>query len=246
MYGNVKIHKANNPLRPIISQIPTPTYHLAKTLNRIITPYIPNQYMIKSTDEFIDILHSNKCNGIIASLDVESLFTNVPIDATIDIIIHDMYNHPELSPPKIPQSILKELLQLCTKEAPFTAPDGYMYLQVDGVAMGSPLGPTFANFYMGHVESKVFEDRTNKPDLYVRYVDDIFLQVETENHLTQLKQLFEENSVLKFTYELNIGNKLPFLDVMVTSTDDRFKTTVYHKPTNNGNCLNANSECIDR
>ena len=40
IYGNVKTHKPNKPLRPIISQIPTPTYNLAKQLNAIISPYI--------------------------------------------------------------------------------------------------------------------------------------------------------------------------------------------------------------
>ena len=67
IYGNVKTHKANNPLRPIISQVLTPTYHLAKTLKKIITPFIPNQYMLKSTNDFIDLLHNNPCNGITAS-----------------------------------------------------------------------------------------------------------------------------------------------------------------------------------
>ncbi|MPC43096.1 hypothetical protein E2C01_036733 [Portunus trituberculatus] len=42
-YGNVKTHKPNNPLRSIISQIPTPTYAIAKKLNQLLTPYIPNK-----------------------------------------------------------------------------------------------------------------------------------------------------------------------------------------------------------
>ena len=37
-YGNVKTHKPGNKLRPIISQIPTPTYALAKKLCAILTP----------------------------------------------------------------------------------------------------------------------------------------------------------------------------------------------------------------
>ena len=166
--------------------------------------------MIKSTNEFIDILHSSKCDGIIASLDVESLFTDVPIDKTIEMIIKNAYNHPTLPPPKMPSNILQELLYLCTKEAPFTAPNGFMYLQVEGVAMGSPLGPTFANFYMGNIENTVLE-KTEKPSIYVRYVDDIFLQIRNETELKNLRKIFEENSVLKFTYELNVNSKLPFL-----------------------------------
>ena len=195
IYGNVKIHKPNNPLRPIISQISTPTYQLAKQINNIITPYIPNEYTIKSTDQFIDLIHSSKCNGIIASLDVESLFTNVPIDETIEIILHHVYNHPTVSPPKIPPNLLKKFLAICTKEAPFTAPDGKMYLQVEGVAMGSPLGPTFANFYMGNLESEVFKDEQNKPSIYVRYVDDCFEQEKSGKEPIEIKEWFEKHSV---------------------------------------------------
>ena len=66
-YGTVKTHKQGNPIRPIISQIPTPTYSTAKRLNQIISPYIPRTYSLRSTDEFIDILRVNRPRGIIAS-----------------------------------------------------------------------------------------------------------------------------------------------------------------------------------
>ena len=47
--------------------------------------------------------------------------------------------------------------------------------QIDGVAMGSPLGPTLANFFLAHIESKIFAEHKNYyPKLYCRYVDDIF------------------------------------------------------------------------
>ena len=245
-YGNVKTHKNGNPLRPIISQVPTPTYQLAKTLNQIITPYIPKDYMLNSTNDFIDVLQANSNNGIIASLDVESLFTNVPIDETIDIITEHSYNHPTLPPPKIPKDILKELLCLCTREAPFRCPKGNLYIQTEGVAMGSPLGPTFANFYMGNLEQQVFKDGNNKPHIYARYVDDIFVQIKDIDELQNLQQIFQENSVLNFTYEMNVNSKLPFLDVLVDATESEFRTKVYRKPTSQGNCLNGKSECTDK
>ena len=204
----------------------TPTYDLAKTLNKIITPYIPNQYLLKSTNDFIDLLQSNNCEGIIALLDVESLFTNVPIDATIEIILQHAYHHSSIPQPKIPKEILKQLLELCTREAPFRSPSGGLFLQIEGVAMGSPLGPTFANFYMGHLEEQVFSDDSLKPSLYARYVDDIFVQIDNVEQLIKLKECFQRNSVLTFTYELGINNKLPFLDVMVQTSSDKFHTTV--------------------
>ena len=246
LYGNVKTHKLNNPLRPIISQVLTPTYSLAKTINKIITPFIPSQHMLKSTNDFIDLLQTNNSNGIIASLDVESLFTNVPIDNTIDIILECSYSHSSLPPPKMPKEILRQMLELCTKKAPFRSPGGDLYLQVEGVAMGSPLGPTFANFYMSHIENNVLSNTTNAPSIYARYVDDIFVQVDNLEQLINLKEQFQNNSVLNFTFEASINNKLPFLDVMVDSSNSKFHTTVYHKPTSHGICLNANSECAER
>ena len=104
--------------------------------------YIPYKYMLKSTNDFIDLIQLQKSNGILASLDVESLFTNVPIEDTIKIIIENTYKHKTLQPPEI----LNELLKLCTKEAPFITPEVKLYKQIEGVAMGSPLGPTFETF----------------------------------------------------------------------------------------------------
>ena len=59
-----------------------------------------------------------------ASLDVESLFTNVPVEATIEIILNNVYNHTHLPQPKISRNILKKLLILCTTESPFKTPSG--------------------------------------------------------------------------------------------------------------------------
>ena len=246
IYGTVKVHKENNPLRPIISQVTSPIYQLSKTLNEIITPYIPSKYSLKSTYDFIDILQSNNFIGNIASLDVESLFTNVPLDNTINIIIDVAYNHPTIRAPKIPQNLLKNLLELCTKESPFTTPNGKIFKQIEGVAMGSPLGPLFANFYMGYLEEITFSNSNNKLPIYARYVDDIFIKYHSEEDLQKLKTNLEEKSVLKFTVEKSIDNKLPFLDVMISKKENTFHTEVFHKKTDKGQCLNSNSECPDK
>ena len=119
-YGNVKIHKPGNPLRPIISQMPSVTYSTAKRLCQLITPYTPNSFSLNSTDEFLDILKSSRPNKIIGSLDVESLFTNVPVDETIQLILKKIY-HSEETPLPIPESTLKSLLEICTKKHPFLA-----------------------------------------------------------------------------------------------------------------------------
>ena len=67
-----------------------------------------------------------------------------------------------------------------------------MYRQIDGVAMGSPLGSALANIFVGFYESKLF-DKISKPQIYYRYVDDTFAlfqdEVDSETFLTNLNSL---------------------------------------------------------
>ena len=90
LYGLAKVHKQLincPPFRPILLAIVTPTYNIAKFLIPIFKPLTTNDYMLKDTFEFSrDILNQNP-NLFMASFDVDSLFTNIPLDETINIII---------------------------------------------------------------------------------------------------------------------------------------------------------------
>ncbi|XP_076061588.1 uncharacterized protein LOC143037337 [Oratosquilla oratoria] len=92
-FGNIKRHKPGNFIRPIISQIPTATYPIEKKLNELLTPYILNTYTLSSASDFLDILRDFPPvdDAIIASLDVESPFMNVPINKAIDFIPRRSY-----------------------------------------------------------------------------------------------------------------------------------------------------------
>ena len=69
-------------------------------------PYLSRNYNLKSTKELIEILKTHKPNkGIISSLDVDNLFTDVPLLETINIIINNIYHHPNLLPLKINSNI---------------------------------------------------------------------------------------------------------------------------------------------
>ena len=129
-------------------------------------------------------------------------------------------------PPIINEEKLRRLLTLCTTEAPFRHINGTIYRQVDGVAMGSALG---ANYYMAHIENTVISDLTVKPKLYARYVDDCFLVVEDEQHFEHIRREFQNKSVLKFTKEISVNNRLNFLDVTIDSNDETYVTSVLEK-----------------
>ena len=107
IYGNVKTNKEGEKLRPIISQISTPTYKTAKQLDSIIKDYLPQGKMLKSSTQFVDLIHGKSYRGKLFSLDVESLFTNVPVHRTMNIILEKVYHHPTIPPPTIPQNIMR-------------------------------------------------------------------------------------------------------------------------------------------
>ena len=52
LYELIKIHNKDNPARPVVSMIETLEYKLAKVLNTIIKPYLPNKYLKNSTNDF--------------------------------------------------------------------------------------------------------------------------------------------------------------------------------------------------
>ena len=134
----------------------------------------------------------------------------------------------------------------CTTQVPFTDHKGEIYTQINGVSMGSPLGPTFAEYYMAHLENHILQ-KFPAPKMYVRYVDDIIILANNIDYVHELKNILQKESVLTFSHELNINNKIPFLDVLVDSSNGKFTTSPYKKPTSAHSCLlNYQSECPER
>ena len=100
--------------------------------------------------------------------------------------------------------------------------------------MGSPLSVALANIFVGYHESKLFES-TTKPFLYHRYVDDVFAIFGSEEECTSfLDALNSMHLALKFTFENEENDQLPFLDVLVEKSNKDFLTSVFRKPTFTG------------
>ena len=146
LYGTAKIHKLPEsgtadqlPLRPIISNIGTTLYYLAKHLAKILAPLSKSEYTVQNTKDFVNFIKPQKIpsNHQLISFDVVSLFTNVPIDATIDIIIRRIYEFKEIDT-RSTKNEMRELILLLPINVHFTF-NGEMFTEVHGVAMGSPL-----------------------------------------------------------------------------------------------------------
>ena len=93
------------------------------------------------------------------SFDVILLFTNVPIDATVDIILKRIYEPKEINTIFTKQE-LKELILLCTKRIYFIL-CGESYIRTDRVAIGFPLETVLSGIFMAEMESTLVETLPN-------------------------------------------------------------------------------------
>ena len=158
-----------------------------------------------------------------ASLDVESLFTNIPLEETIKNCVNDLFSNNSYSG-KLSRKDLHNLLKLATTESSFIF-DNKLYKQIDGVAMGSPLGPTLANTFLCHYEKLWLNKCPSqfKPVVYRRYVDDIFVMFRSKKHLKLFVSYMNlKHNNIKFTFETEDSNNFSFSDVKIT----RIKETV--------------------
>ena len=110
-----------------------------------------NEYTIQDSFSFAKgmcNLNHNQC--IMASFDVVSLFTNIPLKEAIDICIQNIFQDND-KVENFSREQMHKLLTLAASECYFLFNKGY-YKQKDGVAMGNPLGPTLANAFLAHHE----------------------------------------------------------------------------------------------
>ena len=109
---------------------------------------------------------------------LRALFSNLLLHETIDIILRKVYDENK-TVANIPRSVLKELLYLCTNHVHFKF-NGKNYIQYDGVAIGSYLGPLFAKIFMISLEETILPKLESYLRNWRRYVDDIFAYVLLE------------------------------------------------------------------
>ena len=134
-----------------MSTVNTPTYKLAKFLVPILKSLTSNEYTVKDSFAFAEGIVEQDSEFFMGSLDVDSLFINIPLEEIIDVCANTHFENTErvegLS--KIEFKSFYLLLQnnpiLFLMES---STGKSMYWQVDEVAMGSPLGLTLANAFL--------------------------------------------------------------------------------------------------
>ena len=167
--------------------------------------------MLKSSGVLILI------NKFLISFDVESLFTNIPLQETINIAVELIFkNNPNFS---IKKTDLKKMFSLATAESHFLF-NGNIYDQINGVAMGSPLAPVLANLFLGfHEESWLSNYNNSDVLLYRRYVDDTFCVFNNEQDAMLFFDFINSRHPnITLTFEKQVNSKLSFLDVLIDNS----------------------------
>ena len=108
---------------------------------------------------------------------------------------------------------MKKLLTLCTKNVHFTL-NNEIYIQNDGVAMESPLGPILANVFIMELENTLVPRLHEHVKKWKHFVDDTFAYVRNESIDYVLTTLNSFNPDLNVTYEKENNSQLLFLDVL--------------------------------
>ena len=222
-HGTAKVHKDFEripPLRPIVDTIGSTHYGVGKFITKLLNPLTINDYSLKDSFEAAARISAIP-DGLydegftLVSFDVKSLFTNVPLQKTIDVILDRVYNQ-RLIQTNIKKRTLKKLIRDTCNKTAFTA-NGVIYEQTDGVSMGASLGPVLANIIMTELEKAVVNDLINAGTIkfYARYVDDTLLMVKPEDVDMILDRFNGFHRNLEFTVD-RFDNVVPhFLDLEI-------------------------------
>ena len=134
------------------------------------------------------------------SYDVESLFTSIPVQETIEIILEEIYVNKKIKPFCEKRLHFKRLLERLTGECIFSV-NGRLMKQIDGCQMGGPLSGRFADIFMNRLERDVVIPRN--PPLYCRFVDDQYNRRKKNVPDELFTALNSYHRNLRFTIEEN-------------------------------------------
>ncbi|XP_053691042.1 uncharacterized protein LOC128739573 [Sabethes cyaneus] len=228
IYGLPKIHKQDRPLRPVVSTIGSATYNMAQYLAEIIGHIVgKTDFHVRNSFEFAEQITGKQIpeDTILFSLDVTSLYTNIPVEYAIDCLTErwdEISNHTKIDCHSFISAVKLVL------DSTFFAYRGSTFSQCFGLPMGSPLSPVIANVVMEKLEQHCVTELESKNislSMYRRYVDDCFC-VASNEHVNEILNTFNSfHNRLQFTIEIEQSGSLKFLDMLLKRNNDRIEKT---------------------
>ena len=204
--------------RPIISGCDSPIERISSFVDYLLQPIAKVQESyLKDTTDFLNFKENKKVakDTMLVSMDVTSLYTNIPQEEGITIVCKT-YEKFHLNKPPIPTLYLRDMLRLILKENSFHF-NGKNYLQTHGTEMGTKMAVSFANIFMAVVEIEIISRSHLKPLTWKRYIDDVFSLWNTLNKgeiSTFIELANNYHPTIKFTAEIS-DTEITFLDTCI-------------------------------
>lgn len=239
IYGLIKIHKKDFPMRPIVSACSSPGFKLAKFFVIVLNTVFPEiGFHIKNSTDFVENISKLQIaeHELMLSFDVVSMFTNIPIDHMIELISgrkDAIFNRF-----KIDFQLVKEALYFLLRDCAVFSWNGKFYKQKDSLAMGSPLSPILARILMSDVINRTLIGLRNQPKFLALYVDDSFWIVDRDDVFHILDTLNKYHHQINFTVEIEKANQINFLDVSIIRSGSSILTNWFKKPFSSSRLLN--------
>ena len=241
-----KIHKdaLNPPGRPIVTGSGGPMEKISQLADYFIGKIVPlSQSYVRDSTYLINILKDFTVQPgiLLCTLDITSLYTNIPhlegIQSTKEMLA--IHKPPDTLPHN---SYITELLELVLTNNHFEF-NGEFYHQLSGTAMGTKLATSYSNLFMTKFEDKYVFTYPLQPQLWKRFIDDIFLiWPHGRNSLTKfIGHLNTVHPTIRFTSDIS-ETEISFLDLTIYIEQSILYTRIYTKPTDRHMYLNYFSE----
>jgi len=197
----------------------------------LLNPLTINNHSLRDSFDAASRIHSIPPHLLNAgykfvSFDVKSLFTNVPLSITLNIILDRVFKENMISTKLSKRSLKKLILDTC-KQTLFSL-NGQLYQQIEGVSMGSSLGPVLANVIMTEMEKIIVDPLIADGSIpfYTRFVDDTLLLAKPED-VNRILGLFNSfHPKIQFTCDEFLDGNVHFLDLRIS---DNLQTDIYRK-----------------
>ena len=192
----------------------------------MLSHFTRNCYTVDNTQAFVSSIKNitNADKLFMCSFDVENVFTNIPVDEAINIIIDKLFTRDASTIVRLDKKLFRSLLELTVTNAFFIF-NSKLYKQIGGLGMVQPS----LNILMCFHEQNWLEQCPTKfaPIYYKRYIDDTFVLFKDKAHVHLfLNYPNSQLSSINFSMELENNKKLPFLDYLVTRDSNLFCTSV--------------------
>ena len=241
MYGNFKMHKADNPTRVITSGCNAAVEHLSIFVEKVlygIANELPSR--IKDTYHMLDIIDDlNNLNlhseSILVSFDIINMFPSIDNKMEISSVIK-LLNKRRCKNPSV--QCVFGALELCLN-CNNSIFNNNNYIQTDGTAEGPHMSCLYSDIAMAGHDSKALMYHI-PPKVSKRFRDDVFVvwthdAAKLPSFLDYLNNI-DETRKIKFTMQVaDEVNGLEFLDLTIKCLKGKLSVDVYSKPTNSFN-----------